>query len=612
MSKRLNPKSTPAAAPAASHRNFMDGTSFDVKDPIVRLRMMAASSFFGEPRYYTTDTGQSKVDRAARAVHSPSTLAAIQHASYLDSVLGESATPATRSPDQARMEVAIDDALAADPEATLRLAAELRQVHHIRVTPQVILVRAAHHPKVKGTGWVRQYAPQILQRADEPATQLAYHLSAYGSKKAIPNSLKKAWRDYLVTVPAGTLAKYRLEGQTVKTVDVVNLCRPKATDAIHALVNGTLRLKNNTWEALISAKGNTKEAWQEACDKFLLQPGGHMALLRNLRNLNEHGLITPAVMQALVAGAKTGQQLPFRYVSAYDSVKGMKPANPVLLDGLEEALWASLDAQPKLPGRVMSLSDNSGSAWGAMTSEMGSMPVATIGNLAAVLTGLCAGEEGHVGVFGDNLKTQALRRTRSVFDQLEEITGLGKGVGQGTENGLWLFFKRALAQKEHWDHIFVYSDMQAGHGGLYGMSPAEYAGYQWPRDERYIDVPKLIQAYRREVNPNVMVYLVQTAGYSDTLVPDARDRTFILGGWGPGLLRYAQAMAELAQSPALRESVEAAPAVKARRAAQVAPVKAAPKKAAAKRPRPAPVIEADPAPKATSAEKPRASRRRPS
>lgn len=545
MSQRLNPSvSSSSNSAAGTHRNFMNGPAFDVTDPIARLRMMAASCFFGEPRYYNVLAGESAIDRAAACVHRQQQNRADPTTSYLAQILGEATVAPSADPNYLRMEVAIDDALAHDPLATLQLAAELRQVHMIRTTPQVILVRAAHHAKVRGTGLVRQLAPEIIRRADEPATQLAYHLAAYGANAPVPNALKKAWRDYLTTVPAGTLAKYRLNDHAVKTVDVVNLCRPKSTEALSTLVRGTLRLQQNTWESLISAKGNTREAWAEACEKFLLRPAGHMALLRNLRNLNTHGLVDKTVTDALVAGAKEGKQLPFRYVSAYRAVQDMKPTNALLLDGLEAALLAALDAQPKLRGRVMSLSDNSGSAWGQMTSEAGTMEVATIGNLAAVLTGLTA-DEGHVGVFGDRLRMLALHKRRSVFDQLDAVTALGQDVGQATENGIWLFLEQAIREKQHWDHLFVYSDMQAGHGGLYGPNPQAYANYQWPASRRHIDVPKLIQTYRAQVNPKVMVYLVQTAGYSDTLMPEAHGRTFILGGWGPGLLRYAQTMADL-------------------------------------------------------------------
>ena len=87
--------------------------------------------------------------------------------------------------------------------------------------------------------------------------------------------------------------------------------------------------------------------------------------------------------------------------------------------------------------------------------------------------------------------------------------------------------------------------MQAGHGGLFGPDPSVYRQYQWTGRGSYIDVPKLIKAYREQVNPNVLVYLVQVAGYKDVLVPEFYERTFILGGWGEGLLRFAASMSEV-------------------------------------------------------------------
>ena len=87
--------------------------------------------------------------------------------------------------------------------------------------------------------------------------------------------------------------------------------------------------------------------------------------------------------------------------------------------------------------------------------------------------------------------------------------------------------------------------MQAGHGGLFGTKPDAYRDFIWSKGGHYIDVPKLIAAYRAQVNPKVMVYLVQVAGYADALVPEFYDRTFILGGWGEGLLRFAAQMSSL-------------------------------------------------------------------
>ena len=85
--------------------------------------------------------------------------------------------------------------------------------------------------------------------------------------------------------------------------------------------------------------------------------------------------------------------------------------------------------------------------------------------------------------------------------------------------------------------------MQAGHGGLYGTNPSEYSKYKWS-NSHYIDVAKLIKDYRKTVNPNVNVFLVQVAGYKDTLVPEFYEKTYILGGWGDGLLRFAKEMSK--------------------------------------------------------------------
>ena len=99
------------------------------------------------------------------------------------------------------------------------------------------------------------------------------------------------------------------------------------------------------------------------------------------------------------------------------------------------------------------------------------------------------------------------------------------------------------------DNIFIYSDQQAGHGGLYGLDgQRNYPEFIWGDDNdiyygiHYIDVAALIKKYRETVNPNVHVFMVQVAGYKDTLMPEFYDKTYILGGWGDGLLRFAKEM----------------------------------------------------------------------
>lgn len=526
------------AAADLAHENPMGGTSYAVTNPLSRLQMAAASCFFGEPQYYAEPSAEARPKRK----HHDEDEVPGYYVSQLAGTLGQALPGAWFNMTPADMLVkAIDEALDFDAEGTLKLAVDLRQNQHLRATPQVIMVRAANHASVRGSALIRTYAPEIIRRIDEVASQLAYQLAAYG--KPIPNALKKAWKAALEGTAEYQLAKYRMDGRQVKLVDVVNTVHAKSP-AIDKLMRGELSLTDRTWEAIVSAGKGSKEAWQLALP-LLVNPKGHMALLRNLRNLQSHGLLSREVAAALEAGAVEGKQLPFRYYSAYQAMKEVG-APGYVLDAIESALMASLQNLPRFTGRVASLCDNSGSAQVATTSSLGKVKVSTIANLTGVLTGMVA-DEGHIGVFGDRLAMSPVRAKASVFDQLELLENKARSIGQNTENGIWLFFDQALRKKEHWDHIFVYSDMQAGHGGLYGTTPREYSAYQWG-DGRHIDVAALVAAYRKQVNPNVMVYLVQVAGYQDTLVPEFYDRTFILGGWSDAVLRFAHAMTTVASA----------------------------------------------------------------
>ncbi len=517
-----------------AHVNFMGGRSFDINDPLVRLRAMAASCFFGEPQYYKSSE-RTKRKRSFSTVSSFRRLSddAIRH---LLMTLGgaDVSVWADLTPAKA-LEAAIDSALEHDLEGTLRLAVDLRRQDNIRVTPQVIVVRAAYHKAAKGSGLIRKYAGLVMRRGDEPATQMAYTLEAYG-RKAIPNGLKRAWADFLSSRNEYQLAKYRLDSRKVKTVDVVNLSHAHSA-VIDSLVKGDLRLGDEveTWESIRSSGGS----WEQAVEVM-----GHMALLRNLRNLIENKVDSSLYLDKFVSGALEGKQLPFRYFSAFQAVKKISDEARVL-DAIEQAMRLSLGNLPVLPGRTLALADNSGSAQNTTTSSMGTVKIATIGNLMGILTAMIAKDGGMLGVFGDRLSYLPVRKTASILDQLQEAEELGGKVGQATEHGVWLALDEATHKKEVYDTIFVYSDMQAGHGGLYGTGG--YSDFVWPDDKgnQNIDVPKLIQRYRSQVNPKVAVFLVQTAGYEDTIMPEYYDRTYILGGWSDGILRFATKMLDI-------------------------------------------------------------------
>lgn len=529
--------------PKDAHMNFMGGPAYDIKSPLLRLICMSASSFFGEPMYYKGEEPELKRNKRGRvgrfhAGENNSILNDTQR-KYLRGLLNavddyewRNMTPA------AAMEKAIDEALNFDPEATLQWAATLRNEEDIRTTPQVILIRAANHPKVRGTGLTRKYAALITGRMDEPAVQLAYQLSTFG--KPVPNAMRRAWKDILSTANDYQLAKYRMEDRVVKTVDVANLAMGKGfygyDSPIGKLMRGELKLGEDirTWESIRSGGGS----WEEAVEVM-----GHMALLRNIRNLLEAKVPPELWLKKLVATAAKGRQLPFRYLSAHNANKG---APGFVQDAIEECLEISVGNLPTLNGRSLVLTDNSGSAHGTPISELSSMTVAQIGNLMGVLTGRIS-DEGVLGIFGDRLDCMPIRKKASIMDQTSEANEKGTHIGGGTENGVWLALDKAIRNKEHWDNMFIYSDMQAGHGGLYGKNAADYKQYIWQgRGRSYIDVPLLLNEYRSKVNSKVNVFLVQIAGYEDTLLPEYYDRTYIIGGWSGSILKFAKRMIDTA------------------------------------------------------------------
>ena len=512
-----------------THTNFDDGVSYDINNPILKLRLMASSCYFKEPKYYDLD---DKINALRKDIST-------EDFNYLINVLNneedyfvfDNNTTSLRH----SIEKAIDDALDFNPEMTLKEAVNLRQNEHMRTTPQVIMVRAANHIKVKGTNLIRLYAEQIMARPDESAVQMAYQMDVFG--KPIPNSLKKAWKKHLESLSEFQLNKYKLTAKKVKTLDVINVSHAYS-EPIDKLMKGNLKLSvDDTWEALIST-GSNKENWTKAVSLM-----AHTALLKNLRNFKKNDVDMNLVYEKFIRTAKNSKMMPFHYYMAYKALEEANLLDNNDKDKLSEALEISMGELPKFKGKVMSLCDNSGSAHGVCASEFGNIKVSEIANLSAILTAKNS-EEGYIGIFGDKLETIKINKDDNVFDKMNEIKPFIMKIGQSTENGIWLFFKEALISKDKYSNIFVYSDMQAGHGGLYGINSEEYKDYLW-KGRKYIDVAKLIKEYRKTVNKDALFFLVQVAGYGDALVPEFYKNTYILGGWSANILRFASKMKEI-------------------------------------------------------------------
>ena len=517
-------------------KNFMNGDSY-VINPLDTLKMITASSIFGEPSYYR--------DSKRRGRYVVNSL--VRDFSVLPSEYENLDT-------ETIMEKAIDKALDYDFAATLQWASDLRRDYYMRLNPQVIMVRAAIHPKraefsKANPGKFDEINQKVMSRADEPMSQMSYYLYQNGGKKNnIPSILKRSWNKKISGLNQYQVGKYK--NHEIGMINAVRLCHAHSDVIDELMQTGTVQVNEDekTWENMRSAG----KSWREIFESNVM---GHMALLRNLRGvfteIDDINLCKEYV-QRIKDGVIKGKQFPFRYYSALMAVKNSNCNHkPIIMDALEECMDISLANYPKLKGKTMCLSDNSGSAWCAFNSEYGTVTVANIDNLSSVITAACS-DEGYVGKFGDKLIISPVSKRAGVLSQAERISqNRYSDVGGSTEGGIWEFFKNAIGNKEHWDNIFIYSDQQAGHGGLYGTERHKFEygklGFGCDRhgslrSTEMINVFKLIQEYRKKVNPKVNVFSVQTAGYDNVVIPEYAYRTNIMYGWTGREAVFAKAM----------------------------------------------------------------------
>ena len=511
--------------------NFMGGNSYEI-NAIDTMKMVTASSIFGEPQYYRDGAFKEKAIKDG--------LFCIDRLVAEDSILSLDKFKGAKTSEV--MEKIINEALDTDFGAVIDWAIELRKTYNMRLNPQVIMVLAANHPKrvefnEKNPGVFTNAQKLVMSRADEPASQLAYQLYKYGKKNSLPNILKRTWAEKLSGLNRYQVAKYKNTG--LGMIDVVRISHAHSEVLDELMKNGTVEVSEDdkTWENLRSA-GKT---WTETLDTIKL---GHMALLRNLRNIFTEINDTEkakAILDQLKGGVLDGKQFPFRYYTAYKMLENTSINHlPMVLDALEDCMDISLENMPKLKGKTITLTDNSGSAWGTLNSEYGTTKVAEIDNVSAVITAMLS-DEGYVGVFGDRLEIIPIKKRDGILSQVKKVSEAGKHIGGSTENGIWLFFDQAVKNAEHWDNIFIYSDMQAGHGGLYGVSNSSYRNSEFDY-HGHIDVNKLLKTYRSKVFSKVNMFSVQTAGYNNVLIPEYVYRANYMYGWTGKEVLFADTM----------------------------------------------------------------------
>ncbi|MDP9082098.1 MAG: TROVE domain-containing protein [Bacteroidota bacterium] len=450
-----------------------------------------------------------------------------------------------------------------DPVFTGKLAVYARTKMYMRSVPLVLVTELA---KVhSGDNLVARVTDGVINRADEITELLAcYELlnKRTGTKKL--NRLSKQMQKGLTSAfnrfDEYQFAKYNRDG-SIKLRDALFLVHPKAKDELQQLlfnkiVNGDLQTPY-TWETELSALGqinyDSEEAkseafrakWEELIDSGKL---GYMAMLRNLRNIQDAG-VSYAHFQKVCATladadkVAKAKQFPFRYLAAYRELIaadtqartkgtvsklstllfGNKGYTGELLDALEKAVQASA---ANIKGfdydtRVLLACDVSGSMQKPVSAKS-KVLLYDIGlMLAMLLQSRCKNVE--VGMFGDTWKTITVPRN-NILGNVQEFYRREGEVGYST-NG-YLVIKDLMSQKVKVDKVLMFTDCQL-----------------WNSQSTTGDhIQPLWLCYKAEVAPQAKLYLFDLQGYGQAPLQLLRNDVYLIAGWSDKVFEVLAAL----------------------------------------------------------------------
>lgn len=308
---------------------------------------------------------------------------------------------------------------ACNPEDVAALAVEARSIHNLRHAPLILLEVLSRTGSGK-PGLVSGAIEKTIQRADELAEFLAIYMG--DKRKPLAGQVKKGLARAFGKFDEYALAKYNRDGK-FKLRDVLFLCHAKPKDddqkaLWERLIDGKLE-QPDTWEVALSTGKDKKETWER-----LLREGqlGYLALLRNLRNMEQVGVDRGLIKDAIRARKGARRVLPFRYVAAARAAPSLEPV-------IDEALCAAIGELPKLKGRTVVLVDVSGSMDWALSGKSDMKRI----DAAAALAAIVNAEDLDVFTFSNQLVHVPPRRGMAGVDavirsQSHQGTLLGQAV----------------------------------------------------------------------------------------------------------------------------------------------------------------------------------------
>jgi hypothetical protein len=261
-------------------------------------------------------------------------------------------------------------------------------------------------------------------------------------KKPLSNQLKRGLAKAFTKFDEYQLSKYNRDNP-IKLRDVLFLCHAKPKDADQAelwkrLINKTLKTAD-TWETRLSAGEDKKESFQELLFKGKM---GKLAILRNMRNMQQAGIAKEAVAFELMRNMK--EMLPFQYLAAAREC-------PQWEDIIDPAMVASASFKPKIEGKTFILVDVSGSMVYPLSAKSTMTRMDAAAGLAILLRECCNDCEFYT--FSERFVPIPKRHGMGLRDVIKSSQ-----PNQGTYLGNAL--NHIIKSGAKWDRLIVITDEQ--------------------------------------------------------------------------------------------------------------------------------------------------------
>lgn len=248
-------------------------------------------------------------------------------------------------------------------ETIAQLAVKARNDYKLRHVPLFLVAQMDKGYHGKSGSIIGQTLSAVVQRPDEMGEFLSIYWKhgRKDGKNRLSKQIKKGLTDAFGKFSEYQFAKWTRDA-AVKIRDVMFFVHPKP------LSEQTLLYKQiaedelapaDTWEVALSSGSDKKATWERLLSERKL---GYMALLMNLRNMEQVHVDRSLIERSLLEGAPKSKALPFRFVAAANHA-------PHMAQTLSDAMLSALVDASKLKGLTLVVVDISPSMDQAKISE---------------------------------------------------------------------------------------------------------------------------------------------------------------------------------------------------------------------------------------------------